>query len=120
MYFGLAWWVFGWSWLFASSVAVLDIVHNRSAKNSASVNGVPLPDSTVQQLQAATGLSAEYWIHGYGKFQSISPWPVIFFGLISIVLTFMAVGRSDGIVDEDFESTGSPVSPVMGEKKSVA
>jgi len=67
----------------------------REAKTNAYVDGVALPPATVAALQAATGLNAHYWIHGYTKFLVISAWPLIFFATISTVLTAIAYRRTD-------------------------
>lgn len=92
---GLGWWSFGLAWTIATAIATTVLGRNGTAKTNAYVAGVALPPATVAALQAATGLNSHYWIHGYTKFLVISAWPLIFFGIISLVLTIIAYRRTD-------------------------
>jgi len=92
---GLASWVFALLWTFGSAIPTTIYGRNRSAKTEAYLAGVALPPATVSALQKATGIDPHYWIHGYTKFLVIAPWPLIFFAILSTILTFIAWSRTD-------------------------
>jgi len=92
--FALGCWIFALLWTFASAVPSLDYNRNRNAKTKAWIGDEQLPADTVKALEDASGLESAYWVHGYVKFASITPWPLILFTIISTVLTAMAWRRT--------------------------
>jgi hypothetical protein len=92
--FALVCWIFALLWTFASAVPSLDYNRNRNAKTKAWIGDTQVPPETVQALEDASGLESAYWVHGYVKFASITPWPLILFTIISTVLTAMAWRRT--------------------------
>lgn len=58
------------TWVFATLVAFDIIVRNRSAKITAFLGSVQLPDSLIEAQEKALGVNPEYWSNSYREFPS--------------------------------------------------
>ena len=58
------------TWVFATLVAFDIIVRNRSAKITAFLGSVQLPDSLIEAQEKALGVNPEYWSNSYREFTS--------------------------------------------------
>ncbi|KAI0826706.1 hypothetical protein BC628DRAFT_1319898 [Trametes gibbosa] len=92
-------------WLFASLVAMTDIVANRQAKVSAFIGTLQLQDSIIKAVEAQLGVTSVYREIDYLRLAVILPWIAFLFSTISSVLSFAAVRRSARHTSTAFTST---------------
>jgi len=90
----IAWWIFSFVWSLCSAAVSLDWALHRSAKTSAYLDGVKLPDSIIVSIQQQLGIHPNYWAQGFTRFFAISPWPMLAFALLSIILSVLALGAA--------------------------
>ncbi|KAI0683271.1 hypothetical protein BC835DRAFT_1216869, partial [Cytidiella melzeri] len=76
-------------WLFASLVAFTHFFATRSAKVTATLDGVPIPSSLVQTIVASLGATTQYKHIHYLRLSAILPWFTFLFGLTSAVLALI-------------------------------
>ncbi|KAJ7677852.1 hypothetical protein DFH06DRAFT_1167286 [Mycena polygramma] len=81
-------------WLFATQVAVSVFVAQRSARVSASINGVPLPGNVVKTVERALNAKTRYRDFGYLKLLAILPWFTFLFTLAAAITAFLAARRA--------------------------
>ncbi|CAL1710976.1 unnamed protein product [Somion occarium] len=81
-------------WLFASLVPYTTFIANRSAKITATLGGVPIPDSIIQSTQQALGVSPVYKDASYLRTAVILAWIAFFFGITTTALSFSAHRRA--------------------------
>ncbi|KAF7303861.1 hypothetical protein MIND_00616000 [Mycena indigotica] len=80
-------------WLFASQIAVSNIIVMRSIKVSASIDGISVPDSVLKTVERALGAKTAYKGYDYLKLLAILPWFTVVFTLAAAVVSFMAFSR---------------------------
>ncbi|KAL6299800.1 hypothetical protein BKA93DRAFT_829577 [Sparassis latifolia] len=102
-------------WLFAALVPFTDFVANRQANVSATLDGVALPPSVIQAVQAQSGVTGIYHEILYLRLATVFPrWIAFLFGGLSAVLSYttergpdsaryplVAGGRAGSIRDVD-------------------
>ncbi|KLO18275.1 hypothetical protein SCHPADRAFT_127484 [Schizopora paradoxa] len=80
-------------WVFATLIPVTDFAVNRSAIVTATAGGVPVPQSLVDQVQAALGVSPKYWDQHYIHLMAILPWITVLFGFLASIALFAHARR---------------------------
>ncbi|ORY28161.1 hypothetical protein BCR39DRAFT_535825 [Naematelia encephala] len=71
----------------AAGIAVLKVARHGMLSASATINGVPIPQSVLQAQSASVGLTPEFWAKGYVRFMAISTWPMLPFAVIATYLS---------------------------------
>ncbi|THG95551.1 hypothetical protein EW145_g7938 [Phellinidium pouzarii] len=102
------------TWLFAVLVPFDDFARNRQAQVTASLGGVPLPATAIQQQEQALGFSPIYWSMHFIRLVAIIPWFAILFGALAGALLFRAPSARNGA-----SAVESPQSPVADGKHDV-
>ncbi|GBE87313.1 predicted protein [Sparassis crispa] len=76
-------------WLFAALVPFTDFVANRQANVSATLDGIALPQSVIQAVQAQSGVTGTYHEISYLRLATVFPrWIAFLFGALSAVLSY--------------------------------
>ncbi|KAH9940648.1 hypothetical protein B0H21DRAFT_697430 [Amylocystis lapponica] len=78
------------TWLFATVVPFTDFIANRQATVSATLGGVQLPQSIIQQAQEALGVTNDYHQINYLRVAAALPWIAFLFGVTSAIFEFAA------------------------------
>ncbi|KAH9846393.1 hypothetical protein C2E23DRAFT_744219 [Lenzites betulinus] len=81
-------------WLFASLVAMTDIVANKQAKVTAFIGTLQLQDSIIKAVEAQLGVTSVYREINYLRLAVILPWIAFLFATTSSVLSFLAARRA--------------------------
>ncbi|KAH8103358.1 hypothetical protein BXZ70DRAFT_858789, partial [Cristinia sonorae] len=79
--------------LFAALIPFTTFVANRSAKVTAFLGGVKVPDAVVKGIEKQLGATSVYKDIHYLRNTAILPWFAFLFGLTSTILTFLAARR---------------------------
>ncbi|GBE84228.1 predicted protein [Sparassis crispa] len=82
-------------WLFATLVPFTDFVANRQAKVSATLDGISLPQSVIQAVQAQIGVTGIYHKLLYLRIASALPWIAFLFGVLSAVFLYATERGAD-------------------------
>ncbi|KAF7313916.1 hypothetical protein HMN09_00549800 [Mycena chlorophos] len=80
-------------WLFATEVAVTDFVATRSVKVSATLDGIPVPDSIIRLIERALDEKTAYKDFGFLKLLAILPWFTFLFTAVAAVVALIAWRR---------------------------
>ncbi|KAF7369240.1 hypothetical protein MVEN_00251700 [Mycena venus] len=83
-------------WLFATEIPVSLFVSTRSAKVSASIDGITIPDNLLKRIERALGATTAYKNFSYLKLLAILPWFAFIFTLAAAVVAFLASSRARG------------------------
>jgi hypothetical protein len=99
-------------WLLATTIAFTVIFASKSAKVSATQNGITVPQSIVSSLASALGLSPQYKKHGYLRAAAILPWFTFLFASVSsvLLLTHSSTSKKGGLARADAEKDESPTN----------
>jgi len=105
-------------WLFATIIPFTFFFATRSAKVTASLNGLQLPSTLVNQAEKSLGSTSVYKKIGYLRLVAILPWFTDLFTAIAAIVLFMAASRATPTTTE-----AGPVTPTdteaMDEKEKV-
>ncbi|KAL6306557.1 hypothetical protein BKA93DRAFT_912794 [Sparassis latifolia] len=82
-------------WLFATLVPFTDFVANRQANVSATLDGIALPQSVIQAVQAQSGVTGIYHEVLYLRLATVFPWIAFLFGGLSAVLSYTTERSAD-------------------------
>ncbi|TDL16074.1 hypothetical protein BD410DRAFT_795696 [Rickenella mellea] len=77
-------------WIFAALIAYDVVVSTRSARVTAMVGKLTLPDSAVRQQEMMLGVSPVYWKQNYLRWQAFVTWFAVLFGTLSSIFLFLA------------------------------
>ncbi|KAG6811331.1 hypothetical protein H0H92_007950 [Tricholoma furcatifolium] len=81
-------------WLFATQVPFTDFFANRSAKVTATIDGIAVPQSVIQGTEKLLGTTSIYRHIGYLRLVAILPWITLLFTIITSVVLFVAGSRA--------------------------
>lgn len=93
-------------WLFATLVPFTYYFATRSAQVTASVGGVQLSNTLVNQVERSLGQTSVYRKIGYLRLVAIIPWITDLFTAVAAVVLFMASSRATATTTEE-----NPVTP---------
>ncbi|KAG2117035.1 uncharacterized protein F5147DRAFT_768424 [Suillus discolor] len=88
--------LFGALWLLATVIACDVLFATGSTKITATVGGVALPQSDIQQFEQSIGVSPEYSKQSYLRLCAILPWFAVLFATLSGLLLHKAAKNTDG------------------------
>ncbi|KAG1789027.1 uncharacterized protein HD556DRAFT_1495438 [Suillus plorans] len=88
--------LFGALWLLATVIACDVLFATRSTKITATLNGVALSQSVIQQFEQSIGVSPEYSKQSYLRLCAILPWFAVLFATLSGLLLHKAARNIDG------------------------
>jgi len=97
-------------WLFATIIPFTSFFATRSAKVTASLDGLQLPSSLVNQAERSLGTTSVYKKIGYLRLVAILPWITDLFTAIAAIVLFMA---ASGVTAPTTEA--GPVPPTDAE-----
>nr|GAT60637.1 predicted protein [Mycena chlorophos] len=89
-------------WLFATEVAVTDFVATRSVKVSATLDGIPVPDSIIRLIERALDEKTAYKDFGFLKLLAILPWFAFLSTAVAAVVAFIALRRQGTEIRLDY------------------
>ncbi|TDL16088.1 hypothetical protein BD410DRAFT_795718 [Rickenella mellea] len=92
-------------WVFASLIPFDIFARNRSAKVTATLGKLTLPDSVVAQQEAMLGVSPVYWKQNYVRWQAIITWFAVLFGALASIVLFMASRRTTSSTHSNLDSS---------------
>ncbi|KAK2459965.1 hypothetical protein APHAL10511_007971 [Amanita phalloides] len=99
-------------WLFSALVPFTHFYRTRSAIVSAHIGGVSLPDSTVNKVERALGLTSRYRDIHFLRLAAILPWFAFLFSVITSIMLFVAASRVyDLDASDDAEITKKATDP---------
>ncbi|KAJ7779162.1 hypothetical protein B0H16DRAFT_1878730 [Mycena metata] len=81
-------------WLFATEIPVSLFVSTRSAKVSAAIDGLSLPNNVIKGIERALGTKIAYKDFSYLKLIAILPWFAFLFTVCAAVVSFLASSRA--------------------------
>jgi len=88
------------TWLLATLIPFTYYFATRSAKVTASIGGIPLPDSIVKGAEEALGSTSVYRKIPYLRLVAILPWITVFFTILAAAVVFVAADRASGTAHE--------------------
>jgi len=92
--------LFGSIWLFATLIPFDYFVANRQVQVSASLDGLSIPASLIQDIEAALGFSPMYKDMDYLVLLAVLPWFALLFSVIAGVVLHFAARRAGAIESE--------------------
>jgi len=96
--------LFGALWLLATVIACDVIFATRSTKVTVTLGGIVVPQSSIQPIQQAIGISPEYKQKWYLKLCAILPWFASLFATVSGLLLLKAArDTTDYVITEERE-----------------
>ncbi|KAJ6551136.1 hypothetical protein B0H19DRAFT_995614 [Mycena capillaripes] len=81
-------------WLFATEIPVSLFVSTRSAKVSASIDGIMLPNNVIKTVERALHAKTRYKDFSYLKLLAILPWFTFIFTVAAALVAFLASSRA--------------------------
>jgi len=101
--------LFGALWLLATVIACDVLFATRSTKITATLNGVTVPQSVVQQIEQEIGVSPVYKNKWYLRLCAILPWFAFLFATVSGLLLHHAARNTDNYpITKETESENIP------------
>ncbi|KAF9223103.1 hypothetical protein BS17DRAFT_153745 [Gyrodon lividus] len=102
-------------WLLATLIPYDYFFANREAQVTASLGGVPVPASLIQNIEEALGVTSVYKDIYYLRLVAVLPWFALLFSVIAgVVLHFAA--RRVGDAAGGYDATSSALGAEYGEK----
>jgi len=96
-------------WLFATLIPFTVYFATRSAKVTASLNGIQLPASLVNRVEQSLGSTSVYHKIGYLRLVAVLPWITTLFTVIAAIVLFIASSRTTTTeTTEEGKASASP------------